>query len=85
MGQDDSFLSSSGNPARLSSLPLSGAGGGHSGRQSNEAVTVEKIAAEAEVGAASIFRYFGTKNRIVIWDESCNSFNIVLHEGPKAL
>jgi AcrR family transcriptional regulator len=35
-----------------------------------EAVTIEKIAAEAEVGAASIFRYFGTKDRIVIWDEA---------------
>ncbi len=39
-------------------------------RHGYEAVTIETIAAKAEVGAASIFRYFGTKDRIVIWDEA---------------
>jgi AcrR family transcriptional regulator len=39
-------------------------------RHGYEAVTIETIATAAEVGAASIFRYFGTKDRIVIWDEA---------------
>ena len=33
------------------------------------AVAVEDIAAQAGVGAASIYRNFGTKERIVLWDE----------------
>lgn len=32
-------------------------------------VTVEQIAHEADVASASVYRYFGTKEGIVIWDE----------------
>jgi AcrR family transcriptional regulator len=39
-------------------------------RHGYQAVTIEMIATAAEVGAASVFRYFGTKDRIVIWDEA---------------
>jgi AcrR family transcriptional regulator len=34
-----------------------------------DAVTVEEVARAAEVGVASIFRNFGTKERLVLWDE----------------
>jgi AcrR family transcriptional regulator len=34
-----------------------------------DAVTVDEVARAAEVGVASIFRNFGTKERLVLWDE----------------
>ncbi len=32
-------------------------------------VTIERVAAEAEVSPSSIYRYFGTKEMVVLWDE----------------
>ncbi|PZF86498.1 TetR/AcrR family transcriptional regulator [Jiangella anatolica] len=32
-------------------------------------VTIERMAAEAEVSPSSIYRYFGTKEMVVLWDE----------------
>ncbi|WP_026874221.1 TetR/AcrR family transcriptional regulator [Jiangella gansuensis] len=31
-------------------------------------VTIERIAAEAEVSPSSIYRYFGTKEQVILWD-----------------
>ncbi len=33
-------------------------------------VSIEAIARAADVGVATIFRHFGTKDRIVLWDEA---------------
>jgi AcrR family transcriptional regulator len=38
-------------------------------REGFDAVTVERIADDAEVSASSIYRHFGTKEALVIWDE----------------
>lgn len=32
-------------------------------------VTIERIAEQAEVSPSSVYRYFGTKEQLVIWDE----------------
>lgn len=34
------------------------------------AITVERIAQASEVSASSIYRYFGTKENLVLWDET---------------
>ena len=38
-------------------------------RDGFEAVTIERIAGEADVSPSSIYRWFGTKEKLVIWDE----------------
>lgn len=38
-------------------------------RHGYDEVTVEQIAREAEVGVASVFRNFGSKEALVLWDE----------------
>ena len=38
-------------------------------REGFDAVTVERIAREAAVSPSSIYRHFGTKEQLVIWDE----------------
>lgn len=45
-----------------------------------EAVSVEEIAQRAEVGAATIYRHFGTKERLVLWD----AYDPMLFEGITA-
>ena len=38
-------------------------------RKGFDAVTVEDVAAAADVSPISIYRWFGTKERLVLWDE----------------
>lgn len=38
-------------------------------RHGYEAVTVEQIAAAAGVGPATLYRNFGSKERVILWDE----------------
>ncbi|QBI19892.1 TetR family transcriptional regulator [Egibacter rhizosphaerae] len=38
-------------------------------RDGYDAVTIEQIADQAEVSPSSVYRYFGTKERVVLWDE----------------
>jgi AcrR family transcriptional regulator len=45
-----------------------------------DAVTVEEVAAGAQVGAATLYRNFGTKERLVLWD----GYDPLLFEGLAA-
>lgn len=49
-------------------------------------VTVEQIAESAEVSPSSVYRYFGSKERIVVWDEfddqAMIEIGILLEEQP---
>src|SRR5688572_21914373 len=38
-------------------------------RRGFDEVRIEEIAAASEVSSATIYRHFGTKERIVLWDE----------------
>ena len=44
------------------------------GKRGFPRVSIEEVAAAAELSPASIYRYFGTKENLVIWDEDENSF-----------
>jgi AcrR family transcriptional regulator len=44
-------------------------------------VTVEEIAEASETSPSSIYRYFGTKEQIVLWDEYDPSMDALLHEA----
>jgi AcrR family transcriptional regulator len=37
-------------------------------RRGFDAVSMEEIAEHAEIGVATLYRYFGTKERLIIWD-----------------
>lgn len=45
-----------------------------------DAVSVEEIAQRAEVGTATVYRHFGTKERLVLWD----AYDPMLFEGIAA-
>jgi AcrR family transcriptional regulator len=49
-----------------------------------DSVSIEEIAEEAAVGVATVYRHFGTKERIVLWDEYdaeiLSSFDKVVRE-----
>jgi AcrR family transcriptional regulator len=45
-----------------------------------DAVSVEEIARRAEVGPATVYRHFGTKERLVLWD----AYDPMLFEGIAA-
>ncbi|MBC8071104.1 MAG: TetR family transcriptional regulator [Deltaproteobacteria bacterium] len=55
-------------------------------RHGFEAVTVEDIARAAEVSPASAYRYFGTKEAMVLWDgpseETAEALQAAVAEGP---
>ena len=47
-------------------------------REGFEAVTVEDLAAAGGVSPSTIYRYFGTKERLVVWDETDRDITIEL-------
>jgi AcrR family transcriptional regulator len=54
-------------------------------RQGYAATTIEQIAAAAEVSQSTFFRYFPTKEDVVLWDDYDPRFMAALREQPKEL
>ena len=47
-------------------------------RDGFDAVSIERIAERAETSPATVYRYFGAKDRIIIWDETDEDMGVTL-------